>query len=323
MSAKYEASINYLVNLKFPENRLLTITKGKAGEKVSAPTSAAQASDQRANYEQQLRQKSLKEIEALYQTESAALNMTLGTLPALKATGRFFDLPNAYADTNYWAKLAYWRLEEAVALSFAREPKVVNWDSLKGVSITSGFKKSYADLREMATRAKLVKQLYDPVTPGVYLAWAQRMSVDLPDELLAAVDEMGVTIADWQSICEKQKETIESLNERNGILVESVKDKDSIIDKLVERVKSNESTVQSAPEPRGQLNANVDLGATWNDLQKSIKRAIELFPAWRDSVNKVQKSGNLQDWLTAEFKFSNREAEVVKKVLSDSFEELQ
>ena len=53
---------------------------------------------------------------------------------------RFFNLPNAAADFEYWSKMAHWTLDEALALSFGKNPKVVSWKSLeKIISYTSPF----------------------------------------------------------------------------------------------------------------------------------------------------------------------------------------
>jgi hypothetical protein len=61
----------------------------------------------------------------------------------------------------------------------------------------------------------------------------------------------------------------------------------------------------------------------WSNFTETASRAVDEFPVWRDSQRQVQKTGNLMDWLTNTLGVDNREAEVLKKVLSDFFIELR
>ena len=60
----------------------------------------------------------------------------------------------------------------------------------------------------------------------------------------------------------------------------------------------------------------------WSDLGRSAVEAIAAFPTWRQKQRKIQKTGNLKDWLIRDFHVKEREAEILKKVLSDIFPEL-
>ena len=60
----------------------------------------------------------------------------------------------------------------------------------------------------------------------------------------------------------------------------------------------------------------------WEEFERMAVRTIEQFPVWKKSVKKIQKSGNLYEWLTRDIKASTRQAEILTKVLSDIFEEL-
>jgi hypothetical protein len=86
--------------------------------------------------------------------------------------------------------------------------------------------------------------------------------------------------------------------------------------------------VTAAPtSPDGELQplSDTDLSYStyWNKLQGLSKLAIREYPGWRKTVKGVQKTGNLQEWLTSVVGADNREAEIIKKVLSDFFPELQ
>lgn len=71
----------------------------------------------------------------------------------------------------------------------------------------------------------------------------------------------------------------------------------------------------------GLSNGSID-SRYWQGLTKKVKAAIEKYPSWSSSKKKIQKSANLHDWLTNVINADNREAEIIKKVLSDYFKEL-
>ena len=61
----------------------------------------------------------------------------------------------------------------------------------------------------------------------------------------------------------------------------------------------------------------------WSALNELASNAIKAYPSWKEKQRKVQKSGNLQEWLTTVIQADNREAEIIKKILSDFFQELR
>ena len=60
----------------------------------------------------------------------------------------------------------------------------------------------------------------------------------------------------------------------------------------------------------------------WNELNVLFAKAVNDYPSWKETQRKVQKTGNLQGWLTKVVQADNREAEIIKKILSDFFQEL-
>ena len=71
------------------------------------------------------------------------------------------------------------------------------------------------------------------------------------------------------------------------------------------------------------ITSTVNNSQYWAALGNLANQAIEQYPAWRESQRKVQKSGNLQEWLTTVIKVNNREAEIIKNILPDFFQELR
>jgi hypothetical protein len=61
----------------------------------------------------------------------------------------------------------------------------------------------------------------------------------------------------------------------------------------------------------------------WKKLKSKAERAILEYPNWRKEQKRVQKTSNLQDWLVETIEANTREAEILKKVLSDLFSELK
>jgi hypothetical protein len=146
------------------------------------------------------------EVASLYEVERTKKQEEERTRAAQEEQERFFNQPHAMADFDHWSKAAYWSLDEAAALSFGRAPEVVKWDVVKSAAERSPLAKQYGRLRDLMLRAKGAQQLYDPVLPGFYLAWAKRNEIAFPPDLEAAVVARGVQIADWKSSYDDLKE---------------------------------------------------------------------------------------------------------------------
>jgi hypothetical protein len=121
----------------------------------------------------------------------------------------FFHQPWASADFSHWSKAAHWTLDEAIALSFGKAPEHVTWNKVQPLIVASPFAGQYARRRDLALRALKWDQLYDPVLPGIFLAWAKRTDIPVPTELTAAVEARGIHIADWKSLYDDMKASAE------------------------------------------------------------------------------------------------------------------
>lgn len=167
---------------------------------------------------------------------------------------RLFHQPHATADIEHWSKLAHWTLDEAVALSFGKAPEVVHWQIVSKFLLLSPFAVQYGRRRELALRAAQWKQLYDPVLPGIFLAWAQRLEIELPVALVEAVQKRG-PIRDWKSLYD-ESEAAHLEKEKKWAAVDASKDrliaaKDRIAAVLETRVRELETqrTTPSSEKP--------------------------------------------------------------------------
>lgn len=125
---------------------------------------------------------------------------------------RFYNQPESTPDFKYWAKLSYWSLEEIVALSLGRDPRKVNWQSIGRFYSESEFVRQYDQHRTIVNRAKAMGQLWEQTIPNVAVAWARRMRLEIPDQLAAEIDALGIQVADWKSLFDQQQEAFSKLS---------------------------------------------------------------------------------------------------------------
>ncbi|MEQ1719449.1 MAG: hypothetical protein ABL907_26235, partial [Hyphomicrobium sp.] len=142
---------------------------------------------------------------------------------AKKEAALFFNLPSAQANFEHYCKCANWTLDECIALSLAKEPRIVNWKTVQPYVSISPFARKYTDLRDLTLRAKWAGQLFDPVFPIIFLAWAKQWKIDIPDALLSGAVNDGMSIKSWQdryadAVAQYKKDT-EALTEKYGEVI--------------------------------------------------------------------------------------------------------
>jgi hypothetical protein len=93
---------------------------------------------------------------------------------------------NPFADLDYWSRAAYWTVEEATALSFGREPRIVNSDSIPS---PGPFSIEYEKRRDLALRAKEMEKLKEKNPPLDYINWAKQSGIPFSEELETLVLE--------------------------------------------------------------------------------------------------------------------------------------
>jgi len=114
---------------------------------------------------------------------------------------RFFNDSIASVNFARWAKRPCWTLDEAAALIVGKNPEVVNWGNIEPLTGVSPFAARFAGIRRHLTHAQANGQLFDPVSPAHFLAWAGERGVVLPEALEGCVadqqsETFRVSVAD-------------------------------------------------------------------------------------------------------------------------------
>lgn len=299
--------VEFLVERKFPDARKLRI-----------PPPITRSGSSRGTVDSDYRQKRLKEIDdykaklhamphqelmELFEAEREKDRQERAVKAEEEEKKRFFNLPAAEADFDHWSRATYWTLEEAIALSFGKAPERVDWNRLKKSNYypPSPFIEKYRKVRDLALRAKNFRQLYDPCLPSIFLAWARRSKIDVPTALVERIQAQGIDIADWKDLYDNLKEKYDSL------------------------VKTNSALSQQLEHHKAPISDETKAAQSeyWKKLEQLADKAINAFPAWSQQQRKIQKTGNLKDWLKKDIGADDREAEILKKVLTELFEKLQ
>ncbi len=207
--------IEYLVDRRFHAARMLRLPTNLSLSSMSTrPEIPRERREQilanAQSYSDELARQSDAELDNLYEAEKN-IELTAKKLVAEnEEKKRFFNQPQANADYAYWAKVPYWTLDEALALSFGRDPLIVNLRTLQPYAMMSNFATEYYTRDFIFQRAKNVSQLGATNFPGNFLAWAKRNSISFPEELEKAVLAHGVTIADWQALYEELRKRFDN-----------------------------------------------------------------------------------------------------------------
>lgn len=121
---------------------------------------------------------------------------------------RFYNLKSADADFVHWSKAAHWTIDEAVALSFGKEPEVVTWKKIEPFKDKSIFVKAFARRRDLAMRATRWKKFHDLIPPITFIGWAKEIHLDLPQALISEVEKIGGIAINWHDQYVKLKAEI-------------------------------------------------------------------------------------------------------------------
>ena len=167
--------IEYLVARKFPLAQQFPISLiDFDNPNASGSETIREQRDLADRFRKELASKAPSDIADLVNVQKLRDNDALAAKLAKEEAARFFHQPSANVNFDHYCKAAYWTLDECIALSFGKNPKSVNWATVKPYLSVSPFALSYERLRDLIERAKWAKQLFDPLFPSIYLAWAKK-----------------------------------------------------------------------------------------------------------------------------------------------------
>ena len=144
-------------------------------------------------YTQELEELPTQDLFAFYRQESKARNIEIEEDPASldQNRGWFFDQPDAQADFEYWSKAEYWTSDEAVAISFGKNPKVVTGEALKNYLGKAQFADNYFLRCDLLDRAIQSDRLPKEIPPADFLEWAHQRSIPIPSALTNCLAGLG------------------------------------------------------------------------------------------------------------------------------------
>jgi hypothetical protein len=171
--------LEYLVRRKFPLVSSMAVTSSPHAS-ANTHERARVAETQAAGYREELKALAPNEISRLAKEAALAGEEEVRIRRELEENQRFFNQSRADVDVTHWSRMSYWTLDEAVALSLGKDPRVVKWDRVKSLVHSSPFATEFDARREIVIRAIVMRQISNSTIPAVFLAWADRMQFPMP-----------------------------------------------------------------------------------------------------------------------------------------------
>jgi hypothetical protein len=134
----------------------------------------------------ELRASNKAEVERRYLEHCRAAAANAHRRAVERDEAEFFSLPTAVADFSRWNRKKHWHLEEAVALSLGKNPKIVNLETLTQLRRQmSPFVSKFWARMEALQHAISAGHILMPLARGAFIDWAVNEGFLLPPELNA------------------------------------------------------------------------------------------------------------------------------------------
>ena len=166
-------------------------------------------------YEAELRQLPQDRIEDLVRGEKRAelLEKQLGHHVADKDSE--LVQPATDADFDFWARMAFWKPSEGIALICGREPDAITKDGLgRALDRGSPFAKRFVELMVIAERAREAWHLHSQDPPAYFMAWVEKLDLPYPPDLAAAVARFAESSVDWRARYQQLEQQVTQDRER-------------------------------------------------------------------------------------------------------------
>jgi len=221
-----ESAIDYLVTKKF--GFIATLAPALATLRNERNVMSDKNEEIEA-YKTTLRNMSENELLTLHKRLLAQDTENTKQAAIREEQNRFYNLASANADFSHWSKAAYWTIDEAVALSFGKEPEAVTWQKIEPLINKTVFAKNFAKRRDLALRAASAKKLSAPVLPARFSAWATEMNIELPTALVSEVGKLGISAINWEAAYQKLKAEFDVLTEQINSKPESTRKTENLL----------------------------------------------------------------------------------------------
>lgn len=166
-----------------------------------------------------------------------------------KERARPYNQPEALADIEHWSRAACWALDEAVALSFGRNPYVVTFDLVAPYIQESRFALAYARLQDLVERGAAAGQLAAPIEPVHFIEWCDRWSIEFHHPLRQALEQRGAAV-NWREAYQSSQEWIVDLNIELDEVTALANHLQEQITRLREERKANKTADKEAVGPK-------------------------------------------------------------------------
>jgi hypothetical protein len=269
--------VDFLVGRRFPNlrpktNRFPSPRKHAADRagpvqcSVDAHQLSEDAENSRNRYRSELLQKSAEELEDIFSRELELVAKERSALAEAEEKQRFYNQPMS-PDYEHYGRCAAWTLDEAIALSFGKDPDRVCSKNISPYASHSPFAQDYMKRWKEVQRAKLAGQLWDPVFPSIFIPWASNNGIELPAELISAIKNTGVSLKNWQNLYE---EAIENNKAQQAKLRETLEELRTVLSSCRadnEMLRQQLKSIDVATEPSLDDEPNTQ---TRNSMEKLI-----------------------------------------------------
>lgn len=180
-----EVAIEYFVKKKF--GFLSSVTQSLATLDIYKDSNFPKEALKIEEYERTLRSMPTTELLTLHKqslTNDAEQHKRYVTNAE---NARFYNLPSANADFLHWGKAEHWTIDEATALSFGKEPKVVTWKLIEPLQDKTDFARAFSKRRDLAIRSSKLKNFNDSIPPIYFMNWAEELDIKVSIELINEV----------------------------------------------------------------------------------------------------------------------------------------
>ena len=157
------------------------------------------------SYATELSKLPLIDLEALFGSEMALQKAEREQAAIEHEKGLFFNLPGCEADYAHFCKLPFWTPDECTAIALGMDPRKVDWLKVFPHSQNTVFGRQYSEMRELIRRAIVAGQIFESTIPGVFIAWARSVGIELSNKLPEQATNDGISFMTWKQIYEDAK----------------------------------------------------------------------------------------------------------------------